>query len=160
MKRPSLEEVQEYFKDAKEVQSPNESDIVDITISIIKDIHEWAHEYWIDLYNKHYTGQNVLLWDKNYGYAKILTYKNNDMKITKEQILQVAHNARHENNSLIVDNLRAWFPDVFKVDYNEPILSLNDLLSVWDNANEIELYKTAPLFKNFERLAEKKIKII
>lgn len=37
-------------------------------------------------------------------------------EITKEQIMQVVHNARHENNALIVDNLRAWFPSVFEVE--------------------------------------------
>jgi hypothetical protein len=72
--------------------------------------------------------------------------KNNDMKLSKEFIKANADKT-----------LKEVFPEAFKVDYNEPILSLNDLLSVWGNTSEIGLYKTSQMFKNFERLAEQKL---
>lgn len=40
----------------------------------------------------------------------------------------------------------------------KPILSLNDLLSVWGNEEARELYKTSVLFKKFKKLAELKYK--
>ena len=40
---------------------------------------------------------------------------------------------------------------------NKPILSLNDLLSVWGSDVDIERYKESPLFKNFKDLASGKI---
>ena len=39
---------------------------------------------------------------------------------------------------------------------NKPILSLNDLLSVWYSANEFHVYEKSPLFKNFKDLAKNK----
>src|SRR6185312_13241924 len=41
--------------------------------------------------------------------------------------------------------------------FNKPLLSLNDLLDVWDDKRRIELYKTAPLFLKFKEVAEQKI---
>ena len=40
---------------------------------------------------------------------------------------------------------------------NKPLLSLNDLLSVWSSDVDIERYKESPLFKNFKDLASGKI---
>jgi hypothetical protein len=40
---------------------------------------------------------------------------------------------------------------------NKPCLSLNDLLSVWDEQASIDLYRKSPLFKNFKELAKSKI---
>lgn len=40
---------------------------------------------------------------------------------------------------------------------NKPLLSLNDLLSVWGSDVDIERYKESPLFKNFKDLASGKI---
>ena len=40
---------------------------------------------------------------------------------------------------------------------NKPILSLNDLLSVWCSANELDVYEKSPLFQNFKNLAKTKL---
>lgn len=40
--------------------------------------------------------------------------------------------------------------------FRKPCLSLRDLLSVWGDKDEIELYKTAPLFLRFKELAKTK----
>lgn len=42
---------------------------------------------------------------------------------------------------------------------NKPLLSLNDLLSVWSDGvlDNVEYFKTSPLFKSFEKLAKSKL---
>ena len=40
---------------------------------------------------------------------------------------------------------------------NKPILSLNDLLSVWGSADEFHVYEKSPLFQNFKNLAKTKL---
>ena len=80
--------------------------------------------------------------------TKYIPEDNEQMKISKENIIKLDKKET---------TVRELFPEVFVVDYNEPLLSLNDLLSVWGNPNEIEMYKNNPLFKNFERVAEQKL---
>ena len=41
---------------------------------------------------------------------------------------------------------------------NKPVLSLEDLLSVWSTDNLYNVYKESPMFQNFKKLAENKIK--
>jgi hypothetical protein len=41
---------------------------------------------------------------------------------------------------------------------NKPVLSLNDLLSVWGAMENKDFYAISPLFKNFKEIAENKIK--
>lgn len=41
---------------------------------------------------------------------------------------------------------------------HEPVLSLKDLLSVWSTDNLYDVYKESPMFQNFKKLAESKIK--
>lgn len=41
---------------------------------------------------------------------------------------------------------------------HKPLLSLDDLLSVWSNYRDDELFSTSPLFHSFEELATKKLK--
>ena len=40
---------------------------------------------------------------------------------------------------------------------NKPLLSLNDLLSVWGSTNEMDVYEKSPLFQNFKNLAKTKL---
>ncbi len=41
---------------------------------------------------------------------------------------------------------------------NKPLLSLNDLLSVWGREKDFNTYKNSPMFQNFKKLAKSKIK--
>jgi len=69
-----------------------------------------------------------------------------EYEITKETVLKY--------------QMKDEFPEVINEQeafFNKPILSLNDLLSVWGFKSEIEIYKTAPLFKKFENLAKSKL---
>ena len=40
---------------------------------------------------------------------------------------------------------------------NKPILSLNNLLSVWGNNKDFDVYKESPMFQNFKNLAKTKL---
>ena len=85
-------------------------------------------------------------WDK---FVKYFGSKEKTLRfeITKETILK--YNMKDEFPSVMEEQ------DAF---FNKPLLSLNDLLSVWGDINEVELYKTAPLFKSFEQVAKSKAK--
>jgi len=143
MRPDLLEKVRIHFQDAKVIKGIYGN--VEYEVDTEKlGIHFDGYNY---RQNEDSEGRQLLLWEETEGYAKILTYKNNDMKLSKEFIKANADKT-----------LKEVFPEIFKADYNEPILSLNDLLSVWGCPNEIELYKTSPMFKNFERLTEEKLK--
>src|SRR6478752_8293686 len=115
MKRPTLEEVKEYFKDAETVECTNDSDAYYLDWS--QDLEFYSDSVRI-LHQKDepYSGVRTYcqLWSEDKGYAKILTYKNNDMKyeITKEQILELAE----WGNSVDKLKIRGWFPDAFKTE--------------------------------------------
>ena len=40
---------------------------------------------------------------------------------------------------------------------NKPLLSLNDLLSVWGSEKDFDAYKESPMFQNFKNLAKTKL---
>ena len=40
---------------------------------------------------------------------------------------------------------------------NKPLLSLNDLLSVWGSEKDFDVYKESPMFQNFKNLAKTKL---
>lgn len=40
---------------------------------------------------------------------------------------------------------------------NKPLLSLNDLLSVWSSEKDFDAYKNSPMFQNFKNLAKTKL---
>lgn len=99
MKTPSIEEVKDYFKDALEVKS------IYGTVGIFGgDIHYEANAYFS---SKKSDVGHLALWREEYGYATILTRKENEYKITKEQILKL-HN--HEGSKYVQE----WFPECFK----------------------------------------------
>lgn len=100
MKKATLEEVKEYFKDAKTIES------------LLGD--EFQNEYEFNyssisdgIYVKNGSFQ---VWHPEKGYAKILTYKEKKFEITKEQILQL-YNQPFQMNQI---NLESMFPEVFK----------------------------------------------
>jgi hypothetical protein len=149
-KRPTLKEVKEYFKDAKTVECLFNGFIFDISKSDLeKDVCKFGNEYFLDTPDD--CPDNLLIFDDKHRYAKILTYKNRQMKISKENIIKLDKKET---------TVRELFPDVFEEQerfFNEPLLSLNDLLFVWAPDDNIELYKNSPLFKNFERMAERNL---
>lgn len=225
--KPTIEEVKEYFKDADEVKDWR-GDKGHVEFDKIKG----SDSGWIqNPGNKNW----IVLWLKDKGYAKIISYKNKPimkkefrpiaMKCNQEQFdsikpklekigLKVAKPKGHRvylyltNNHLSVDGLigmtndnkkreiyetwndkifleacgieveetykitkeiilkydmREEFPEVFEQQddwFNDTLLSLNDLLSVWCSDNDIEMYKASPLFKSFKEVAKTKFKIV
>jgi len=113
MKKPTLEEVKEYFKNVKEVIPVGDTKKVNITKKIKEDIHEWNGYFWIDLDYSVYKGISVLLWDADsYEYAKILTYKEKTFSITESQIKEYSKEREHCLNTQHV--LRKLFPEAFE----------------------------------------------
>jgi hypothetical protein len=82
MKAPTLEEVKEHFKNAKEIKCLSSNRIYDLTkIKIIRDIHEWHGGYWIDA---EVSVNNIKIVDECSNFAEILTYKEPLKKTVKE----------------------------------------------------------------------------
>lgn len=109
MKKPTLEEVKEYFKDAKSIKAVfgiNEYHIDTENLGIFETETGFRQ-------NRCFTSNELLLWDTVKGYAKILTYKNTEPKfeITKEQIIIL----NTDGNKDVRKCMREWFPDVFEV---------------------------------------------
>ncbi len=101
MKTPTLEEVKEYFKDAESVQeSWHSKKVFELDFSLVS---KSVFDNWIQ------GDKNLYLWSKEFGYAKILSYKN-EYKITKEQILSL-HRQGHD---LTKTQLNDLFPQCFK----------------------------------------------
>lgn len=73
MKKPTLEEVKEYFKYAEKIRCLYNSKEVSIVENITSEIYGEENDYWIDS-NTH-EGNGILLYDKC-KYAEIITYKN------------------------------------------------------------------------------------
>ena len=67
---PTLEEVKEYFKDAKEIKD-FEGDISDLDKVSERGIHCWNGAYFVE---KH-VANNVYVWNIEHGYAEIVSYK-------------------------------------------------------------------------------------
>lgn len=78
MKRPTLEEVYSHFKDAEIILSCYGREFKNNN-NFREGLRQQDYSYYAE------DGTHEI-WNPCKGYAKILTYKNNDMKITKEFI--------------------------------------------------------------------------
>jgi len=103
MKTPTLEEVKEYFKDAKVVECLTQKSKENISNPINKGIHFDLNCYWIEAFGV--SGRYTELWNDNKGYAKIISHKEKTMKITKKFIKKNAYKTFKE-----------VFPEVFEED--------------------------------------------
>jgi len=101
MKTPTLEEVKEYFKDAEIVECLTQKSNENISTPINKGIHFDLDSYWIEAFG--IVGRYTELWNKEKGYAKIISYKEKTMKITKKFIKKNADKTFKE-----------VFPEVFE----------------------------------------------
>ena len=97
MRKPTLEEVKEYFKNALEIESVQTGRKENITGLI----EEFDGEFYI-------VGgiHGAKVWHKGRGYAKILKTKTPSFTITKEQIRTI------ESDGCAY--VKQWFPEVFK----------------------------------------------
>jgi len=101
--KPSIEEVKKKFKDAEIVKGL----LIEFDISnCIDSIHFLVGDYWATLKD----GYHVIVWSKDSGYAKILTYKTPKYEITKEQVLSLHRHGHYLTKTQLED----IFPEVFK----------------------------------------------
>jgi hypothetical protein len=112
-----VKEVQEYFKNAKEVRCLSDGIIHDLTkIKITREIHEWNSYFWID-----YEFGNIQLTNGD-KFAEIISYKN-VYEITKEQL-----------RSLTDPKVKEMFPDAFEEEMQQGKWYKRDNeLLVWNN---------------------------
>lgn len=93
MKIPTLKEVKEYFKDAKEVES-----------CFLEKLKFKGVQYGhVENTFMNKGNNNATLWNKDKGYAKIISYKEKPIKITNKFIKENADKTFKE-----------VFPNVFK----------------------------------------------
>jgi len=107
MKKPTLEEVKEKFKDAEIVESLHTGWTGKINIKTIRYDTIQCGFIICDCDNE--CGVTTL-WGIEKGYAKILTYKTPKFEITKEQVLEL-HRHGHD---LTRTQIQGIFPEVFK----------------------------------------------
>jgi hypothetical protein len=86
MRMPTLEEVKAYFKDAELVSCLFNGVLINPKDFTERGIHVFANGYWADCLIP--SRDNILLWDKQNGYANIILTKAKKYEITKEQILK------------------------------------------------------------------------
>lgn len=101
---PTLEEVKEYFKDAKTVECLVRLEEENISKLHKKGIHHDNDSYWAEAIGV--AGRYAEIWNPKQGYAKILTYKEPKFEITKEQILTIEADG--------INYMKQWFPEVFE----------------------------------------------
>ncbi len=95
--KPNLSEVKEHFKDAEKINSIYGS------VGVFNGNVHFEDDCFFC--NKKEDSGYLALWKEGHGYAKILTYKTKQMKITKSQIKEL------DNGTTTV---RELFPSVFE----------------------------------------------
>lgn len=76
METPTLEEVREYFKNAKNIVCVNNGKAYNITTGVKQGIHIHGKGYWMDLDCSIHGIYDVKLWSELRGYAEIVEYIN------------------------------------------------------------------------------------
>lgn len=113
MKKPSLEEVKEYFKDAETVKDPISNEVINLS-----DYHIYEKGRFKDTKNDIYINHKLKVYDRkclycsDAGYAKILTYKKPSfrpiaMKCNQEQFDAVKWKLRDYRTGYI-DNFNEY----------------------------------------------------
>lgn len=123
--KPTLEEVKQYFKDAEMVES-----IYGRKGVPTGNFHFEDHCYFCE-----YERGHLALWKDDYGYAKILTYKEKKFEITREQIWEIYN---YCNNQELKNTIKTeYFPEVFK---KELVVGkwykCDGYLMAWNNGNK------------------------
>lgn len=103
MKQPTLEEVKEYFKNAKEVKCLFDGKIYDITKGIITQDNKGRFESLFE------DGQYCRLQKFDSEYAEILTYKEKTFSITESQIKELVELTGFQSKTNY--KLKEWFPE-------------------------------------------------
>lgn len=103
MSKPTLQDVKEYFKNAKEVRCVSDKKVYNITKNITKKIYQHLDSFWIDKDNK-----DILLYGYGYNdkkeYAEIISYKEPLYRLTAKEIVHA-----YENPQYLKDTFKECF---------------------------------------------------
>lgn len=108
MKQPSLEEVKEYFKNAKTLKS---------YIGCIFELGNIVKG--VDMSFKNAETGDTLYNDETGEYAEILSYKEKTFSITESQIKEVNEFLLMHKSKESSDKLKEWFPEAFESEVKE-----------------------------------------
>jgi len=110
MKTPTIEEVKEYFKDAKEVRCFGNNKIYDISNWIIYDYHN--SDSCVNVYKSKSLTQDDFAWvySQSKGYAEIISYKTKTFTVDETFIKEAYESACPTWKTKIKDR----FSDAFK----------------------------------------------
>lgn len=92
MKKPTLEEVREHFKDAKVVKSLFNGNIYKGRLDV-NDFHWWNNGIWCQTENLQY---HLHVWCPEKGYAEIVEYKDEIHPGTFTKSIQEHHLNTHK----------------------------------------------------------------
>ena len=79
----NLEVVKEHFKNAKEVRCLCLGIVFDMNDITERGIHEFGSAYWFDRIQDR-GGNSCRLWDKDKGFAEIISYKKDAQRIKED----------------------------------------------------------------------------
>lgn len=108
MKQLSLEEVKEYFKNAKEVRCLFDKKVYDITNSEIRSDRKGCFQASFE------DGRYCRLQKYNTEYAEILTYKEKTFSITESQINNLKKDIKNGYCTDAIYYLKKLFPEAFE----------------------------------------------
>ena len=108
--------------------------------------------------------QKALEFIEYFNKEAILTTEDNEELFGGESIYSVTDDFKLCYTSIAtkenVQGVRVFAKKENLEEYtlmNKPLLSLNDLLSVWCNNKDFDVYKESPIFQNFKNLAKTKL---
>ena len=79
MEKPSIQEAQEYFKNAETIECLSTCEKAHFKYMTSRGIYYFIDTIFINFEGDPIRGNNgAKIWDKNNGYAKILEYKNTE----------------------------------------------------------------------------------
>jgi hypothetical protein len=116
MKQPTLEEVKEYFKNAKTIECLDDKD--EYILDLNQDFTFKKTCIWLlNQEDKPFSGSNTscMIWSLESGFAKILTYKEKTFSITESQIKDLCHSSLYSNT----ERLKKMFPEAFESEVKE-----------------------------------------
>jgi len=102
MDKPTLQEVKEYFKNAKEVKSTFGK-----TFNYLKskNLHLWNGAYFVS-----YKNEDYCIWDKWTGFSEIISYKEPLYQLTAREVVHA-----YENPQWLKDNFKECFESDLEV---------------------------------------------
>jgi hypothetical protein len=145
---PTLEEVKEYFKNAKEVKCVYSEIVCDISVHIVKDIYLDFEEYWIDINS--FPGKCLNLWDKDLGFAEIISFKEIKPKFEHLEEIEVSDGIYYNEKGLFIG---------YSKDGNIVVENEEGYFCKWRHARKIDLKKIEAIKSIKILMLENNIKI-